>query len=281
MGIAHATDPTTAASIVEAACYAPNMEATWVASRNPFAHPHEPREVVDGITLLGTQRVNFHAVTDGRAVTLVDCGFQGHRRYLHHWLARTRRTLADIDAVVLTHRHADHVGFAADFAARGVPVWLPAADLVAGTLGSRVPPPRMRRILHRPRTLALLAEAALDGVFWQPHPHDVRPYTDGDVLDVPGKLRVVQVPGHTAGNSTLHHTATDSMLTGDALMTLDPMKGTTGPLVFAEHPRDDQRALDNLRLLQPYGSARVLPGHGTPLLDDGALGRAIAAARIS
>lgn len=249
-------------------------------TRNPFAHPHEPTEIVEGVVLLGTSRVNFHAVTDGRAVTLVDCGFQGHRRYLAQWLHRTGRTVADVEAVVLTHGHADHVGFSADLAARGVPVWAPEAELRAGPLSPRLPPRRMLRVLHRPSALGLLGEAVFDGVFGQVPPDRVQGYHDGDVLDVPGGLRAVAVPGHTAGHSVLHHRATDSMFTGDALMTLDPMRGTTGPLAFSEDPRHDREALANLRILEPWSTARVLPGHGRPLLERGALGRAVAAARI-
>jgi glyoxylase-like metal-dependent hydrolase (beta-lactamase superfamily II) len=86
-------------------------------ARNPFATARLPTEVLPGITLLGSRRINFYALTEGRSVTLVDCGFYGHLRYLEAWLERTGRKLTDIEAVVITHGHADHLGFASIFEA--------------------------------------------------------------------------------------------------------------------------------------------------------------------
>lgn len=251
-------------------------------ARNPFATARAAREVINGIWLLGSHRVNFYAIAEGRSVTLVDAGFYGHLRYLTEWLAATGRSIGDVEAIVITHGHADHLGFAGDFDRRGVPVYVHERDLeVARTTRVRRPPVRMRRNLWRPSTARMLAEGALDSVFTQPPVPGARSFRGDQQLDVPGRLRAVHVPGHSPGNCSLHHPALDAMFTGDTLMTLDPMFGGEGPLVFSEHPRNDALCLDNLALLRPFASARLLPAHGEPDTTRGALGAAIAHARIA
>lgn len=255
------------------------MEAKWVRSRNPFAAPRRPKEVADGVWLLGSRRVNFYALTAGRSVTLVDAGFYGHLRYLDEWLAWTGRNRRDVEAIVVTHGHADHLGFAGEFDRRGVPVYVHKDDLdITRTTKVRQPPLRLRR--HPLRGFGMLAEALADSVFAQPPVPGARPFTGGEDIPVPVPLKSIAVPGHSPGNCVLLHAMSNLMFTGDTLMTRDPMFGDEGPVVFSEDPANDAICLANLALLAPYATAALLPAHGEPDTSSGALGKAITAARI-
>jgi glyoxylase-like metal-dependent hydrolase (beta-lactamase superfamily II) len=53
-------------------------------------------------------------------------------------------------------------------------------------------------------------------------------FDDGMTLDVPGRPRVVAVPGHTPGSVAFHLPAQGVVFTGDALVTHDGLVGLTG-----------------------------------------------------
>jgi glyoxylase-like metal-dependent hydrolase (beta-lactamase superfamily II) len=251
--------------------------------KNPFATARVGEEVLPGVHLLGSRRVNFYVIEEGRSLTLVDCGFDGHLRYLTAWLDGRGRTLSDVEAILLTHGHADHVGFAERLREKGVPVYLAEADTAfAKSPAGRRPPQRLVRSLWRPSVLGLFGEAMFDGVFTQPLLRETRPLPLGDKLDLPGRPMVVPVPGHSAGSVAFHFVDKGALFTGDALMTRDPMLG--GPdraLVFSEHTDKNELARDALRHLEPYGECALLPAHGEAWVDAGAVGRAIRDAVIA
>ena len=69
-----------------------------------------PTQVAPGVHRLGNALVNCYLIEDGNRMTLVDGGLPGFRRQLDEYLRSRGRSVADIDAVILTHAHSDHVG---------------------------------------------------------------------------------------------------------------------------------------------------------------------------
>jgi glyoxylase-like metal-dependent hydrolase (beta-lactamase superfamily II) len=253
--------------------------------RNPFARPRTGEEIISGVHLLGSHRVNFFVIEEGRSLTLVDCGFDGHRHYLKAWLDRRGRKLSDVEAVLLTHGHADHVGFAERLRRQGVPVFLHHRDADFTMRDHmRLPPQRLRQGLWRPSALSLFGEAVVDGVFTQPVLQAPSLIAGPGRLDVPGRpaVVVIEVPGHSAGSVAFHIPERNALFSGDALMTRDPMfKRPDGPIVFAEHVDRNAEALAALVHLKPYSSAALLPAHGEPMLGEGGVGRAVETAHIA
>jgi glyoxylase-like metal-dependent hydrolase (beta-lactamase superfamily II) len=76
---------------------------------------------------------------------------------------------------------------------------------------------------------------------------------------------VVFTPGHTLGHCALHFADRDCLIAGDAIVTLDPYTGRTGPrLVARAATADVDRNLRSLEAIAATGAATVLTGHGPP-----------------
>ena len=71
-----------------------------------------PTQVAPGVHRLGNALVNCYLIEDGNRMTLVDGGLPGFRPQLVDYLRSRGASLADIDAVILTHAHSDHIGMA-------------------------------------------------------------------------------------------------------------------------------------------------------------------------
>ena len=78
---------------------------------------------------------------------------------------------------------------------------------------------------------------------------------------------MVPTPGHTLGHCALHFRERDAVIAGDAIVTLDPYTGRTGPRIVARAATaDSERALATLDALAETGARTVLVGHGEPWL---------------
>jgi glyoxylase-like metal-dependent hydrolase (beta-lactamase superfamily II) len=227
-------------------------------------------QVADGIHRLTQGVVNFYLVADGGKLTLIDAGAPEDWDVFAREVASLGRTLEDLDAVLLTHAHSDHTGFAERARAQAhATVRIHRADEAMARTG-RVSKNQagVSRYLLRPeayRTLfGLMRRKGLKIV----PIHEVSTFDDGETLDVPGRPRVVHVPGHTDGSCAILLEGRSVLITGDALATRNPLTGRTGPQIAPDGlNRDSDLALRSLDVLLPLHADLVLPGHGEPFTD--------------
>src|SRR3954464_4945416 len=84
--------------------------------------------------------VNSYLVEEGGEVTIVDAGVSGLYGSLPDELRAMGRALEDVRAIVLTHGHSDHIGFAERARReRGWPVSVPEADAALARGGVKNP----------------------------------------------------------------------------------------------------------------------------------------------
>lgn len=215
-------------------------------------------EIAPGVRRLGTEWVNWYVVEAADGLVVVDCGFRGYREQLGAELDR-------VSTVVLTHHHPDHVG-AADRIRQesGARVLVSATDAAGARSGRVPPPPGLLANMWRPAMLRYAAHIAGNGGLLPAKVAPVETFGDGDRL--PGGLRVIATPGHTAGHCSLLAEDHGVLFAGDALCNVDffTREPGVGLLPFNE---DTEQARRSLARLEDTDAALVAFGHGDPVAD--------------
>jgi glyoxylase-like metal-dependent hydrolase (beta-lactamase superfamily II) len=223
--------------------------------------------VAEGIHRIEDAYTNWYIVEDDGGVTIVDAGVPTSWDSLQDALARLGRSRTDVKALVLTHAHFDHVGFAERARQElDVPVYVHENDapLARHPMQYTHERPRSLYVLTQVQALPIVASLVRNRAFW---PHGVRAverYSNGS-LPVPGSPRVVYTPGHTLGHCALHFPDRDAVIAGDAFVMLDPYTAQKGPKIVARAATaDSERALATLDALAETGARTLLTGHGGP-----------------
>lgn len=225
-------------------------------------------DIAPGVHVIEHANVNCYLVEDEEGLTLVDAGLPGVWTELGQAIRAVGRRPEDVKALVLTHAHFDHVGVARRLVQRlGVPVYghRDERTLAAHPYRYAHENPRATYPLKHPRAVPILTSMLFAGALGVKGVHVTDELEVSAPVPVPGRPRVVASPGHTAGHCALHLPDQDVLLTGDALVTLDPYTGETGPRIVAgAATADSDLALRSLDALAQTQAGTVLPGHGRP-----------------
>jgi len=221
-------------------------------------------QIAPGIHRIGDQSlVNSYLLEDAGEVTIIDAGVPGHYRDLPRELALMGRTVDDVRALLLTHGHTDHIGFAERLRRQHqVPVSVHEAD--AALARGEVPnPAKGFGPIRLGPLIGFLWFTILRGGLRTPRLQQVATFGDGATLDVPGSPRVILAPGHTPGSAVLHVPARSALFVGDALATYAVTTGARGPQV-APFTADASQAVASLARVEGLSADVLLPGHGDP-----------------
>lgn len=232
-----------------------------------LARETEPVLVADGVVRLGTDLVNWYLVEEDGRVTIVDAGAPGYVSQIDGGLALLGRTRADVAALILTHAHSDHIGFAEPLRSElGIPVYVHRDDEHLATTGKasgkneRSMVPYFRHAHAWKLLLHLLTSGGLPKKL-----QTVKTFDGGDELDVPGHPRVIHTPGHTTGHVSFLLQSRGTLIAGDLLCTLNPLTGARGPQLM---PRafnvSSGTIFDSLATVEGLDVNVMLLGHGEP-----------------
>jgi glyoxylase-like metal-dependent hydrolase (beta-lactamase superfamily II) len=223
------------------------------------------RQVAEGVYRLGTRWVNWYLVCDGKQITVIDTGLPQYFDQLALTLTRLGCRLDGVDAVLLTHCHYDVLGSAerlrSDSHARAQ--IRPADADIATSRSHPRPSPGVFARVWRPGWMISTAHAVSQGGLGLAPLTDHEPLVDGELLDVPGRPRVIATPGHTPGHCAFALEERGVLFSGDALVTFDATSRSRGPTLSSINADRDQ-ALASLTQIEATNATAVLPGHGAP-----------------
>ena len=229
-----------------------------------------PVEIAPGIYGLGSEGVNWYLVEDGGRLTAVDAGLPKFSETFEADLRTIDHAPADVEAVVLTHSDSDHTGVVPPMRDAGARVLIHTAD--EETLrkpgpkrGDAAPLRALPRVAWRWRFWKVMGQMTRGGGANPPKIEGAETFADSDVLDVPGRPRVVHTPGHTDGHCALLFEGRRTLFVGDALCTWNFFTGRLGPQLMPGPTNvSASQARESLAAIEPLEARLVLPGHGEP-----------------
>lgn len=207
-----------------------------------------PARIMENLYLLGPDDYHqcIYLWDTGSGLLLIDPSYDKFSELLGIQIRQLGYELSDIKWVLLTHMHWDHAQCAAQWEARGVPIYIHEADrgyiigeLDAGTRSLPMTP------VKNPLTFA-----------------------DGETLEFGGlKLRAIHTPGHTPGSTcfSFEWAGVPGLISGDIVLHFG-----RHAWMGAEYCNWDQYLASLWKLHDDREAAQwrmLLPGHGTVELE--------------
>jgi glyoxylase-like metal-dependent hydrolase (beta-lactamase superfamily II) len=224
-------------------------------------------EVAKGVHRLTNGVSNFYLIEESGKLVLVDAGAPKDWALFTRAVQGLGKEAGDLDAVLLTHAHSDHIGFAEQArATTGAHVWVHEQDVQMARTGKVGPRDgKTGAYLLRSTFWRTALVLGMRGAIKIIPVREVSGFGDGEVLDVPGSPRVVHAPGHTDGSAAILLEDRSVLFTGDVLCTHNAYTGRVGPQIMPSGLNaDTPQALASLASLDGIKADMLLPGHGEP-----------------
>jgi glyoxylase-like metal-dependent hydrolase (beta-lactamase superfamily II) len=254
-------------------------ERTTIAGDDPFAPAAQAgihRLAIP--TPFAVGRVNVYLIED-EPLTLIDAGPNSGTSFdaLRRGIAELGHALEDIELVVLTHQHIDHLGLIALVASHaGAPVAAldAAVPFVEGySEEAQADDDFAREIMLRhgipADVVAALQSVSLAFRAWGARADVTMPLGDGGTLELRDRtLHVHHRPGHSPTDTVFHDRRRRMLIAGDHLLG----HISSNPLITrprdgsAERPKALVQYLDSLAATRAMDVDLVLPGHGEPIV---------------
>ena len=226
-------------------------------------------QTTDGITTLGFTASNAYLVgaANSDAWVIVDSGLPGHFEAIKDTAVARFGSESRPAAILLTHGHIDHYGSALALAAYwNTPVYAHPLDLPYLTGRATLPPadPTVGGFFAQ-LSRAIPVSGTDFGDFVHPLPED------GSVPGLPD-WEWVHTPGHTPGHVSLFRKSDQTLIAGDAILTVDldnapdtikKVQKLARPVTALTYDwLEARKSLQKLAALKPL---TIASGHGIPM----------------
>jgi glyoxylase-like metal-dependent hydrolase (beta-lactamase superfamily II) len=228
-------------------------------------------------------RVNVYLIEDD-PLTLVDAGPNSGTSFdeLQRGIARLGHALEDVELVILTHQHIDHLGLVSLVAARSgaevaaIDVAVPFVENYSLEADADDDFARETMLRHGIPKDVVAALQSVSRAFraWGARAHVTRRLRDGDALTLRNRtLHVHHRPGHSPTDTVFHDRERRMLIAADHLLA----HVSSNPLMTRPRDGSEERPQALVQYLASLACTRemdvdlVLPGHGEPITDHRAL----------
>jgi glyoxylase-like metal-dependent hydrolase (beta-lactamase superfamily II) len=228
-------------------------------------------------------RVNCYLIED-EPLTLVDTGPNSGKSLdeLEHQLSALGRSIEELELVVLTHQHIDHLGLVEIISSRSgaevaaIDVVVPFIENFGNDveLDDRFAASLMLRHGIPEDVVTALRSVSRSFRAWGARADVTRPLHDGEELRLRDRVLEVQHrPGHSPSDTLFWDAKRRILLSADHLIA----HISSNPLISRpldgsdERPRALMTYIASLRRTRELPARIVLPGHGEPIVDHRAL----------
>lgn len=199
---------------------------------------------------------------DGKSVILSDSGYPGQAQLFQEALEKNNLSLDRLNKIILTHHDIDHIGSLSSilkesngnievFSHREEKPYIEGEKRAVKLAGLEANldslPDQMKPIYEVFKNFYDNNKSKVDAVV-----------SDGESLPYCGSITVIHTPGHTPGHICLYHSASKTLIAGDALSVQD---GNLA-LLQASANMDNALVLESLKKLISYDIENVICYHG-------------------
>lgn len=212
---------------------------------------------LEGIVNRGVWGANVFLLIDGKSLSLIDTGFRGRTARIIKEIKQLGYSPADIDNIIITHHHPDHIGSLAllQKASQARVVAHPAdAPYIEGQL----PQPG----LLRPTWVRKLISPFYSLWSTVPAPVDML-VNDGDKLPILGGIKILHTPGHTPGSICLYFPEQRLVIAGDVMV-----QGSRVKLSAKAYTVDISQQIKSIQRIADLDFDIICFGHGPPILNN-------------
>ena len=212
------------------------------------------------ITPIPMGKSNAYLVSAPDLVILIDTGCSKNLKPLEQVLRQKELQITDIDYIVVTHAHYDHVGHLAEIKEKSGAKVLAHRDAVDYLKNGHTPFPKGTMLLFKIISNAGNRFFSVGGKFTPVEP-DILIEGDYDLLKPEPTIRIIHTPGHTSGSVCLIIND-ESAIVGDTLFNVLP------ETVYPPFANDENELIKSWEKLLATGCSVFYPGHGKPFSRD-------------
>ena len=215
------------------------------------------KKILDDIYLIeGVGSANVFLLKSNKVFTLIDSGIFKQTDLLISQIVKEGFTLNDLNLIILTHCHCDHIGGVAEL------VKLSNAKVAAHE--DDIPYITQDKVIDGPYHQMMIEEQKYMKKLGCRISHVDITLHDGDIIDVLGGLEVLSVPGHTPGSIALYQSDKKIMFFGDVIRNNEKHGLTVG--LPEKFNCDTARVKEDASKLLSYPIELALFSHGDPIL---------------